>query len=98
MRIKSTIIFLLVLFYTLNAEAQDTIRLKNGLMLYGLITEVNNKEIRFRVDGGSITMDQVLSYHKNGSAVTVQAGPINQVQSNQTAPVQECERKNTGDL
>jgi hypothetical protein len=80
-------------------KAQDTIRLKSGLMLYGLITEVNNREIKFRVDGGSVTLDQVLSYQKNGQSVAVNNLPNSGVPSASIQMQrQECDIKNVGDV
>lgn len=80
-------------------NAQDTIRLKNGLMLYGLITEVNNKEVKFRIDGGSVTLDQILSYQKGGQNITLRNTPATSVPTaNMQTKPQECEIKNVGDV
>jgi len=75
-------------------HAQDTIHLKNGIVIYGLITEVNTKEIKFRVDGGSVSMEQVISYQKNGFSHTVQNTGV---QVNQENTIKDCDRKNVGD-
>jgi hypothetical protein len=85
------------MFSFLLGHSQDTIRLKNGLVLHGLITEVNSKEIKFRVDGGSVTLDQVISYQKNGNSVAVQ-NPATQPNTNKPITQPDCERKNVGDI
>lgn len=99
MNFQTNALLAMFCIFSLSLKAQDTIRLKNGLMLYGLITEVNSKEVKFRVDGGSVTLDQVLSYQKGGQNVTLRntlptALPVATVQ----AKPQECEIKNVGDV
>lgn len=96
MNSKSFFVVFVLLFIFFRSHSQDTIRLKNGLMLHGLITEVNGKEIKFRVDGGSVTLDQVISYQKNGNTISVQTQQP-KVENNKPTTTPDCEKKNVGD-
>ena len=87
-----------LMFFVANVKAQDTIKLQNGITLYGLITEVNGGEIKFRVDGGSVLLNQVISYKRGGQSIIVKdVPPVKDVKVNDDRQ-QDCELKNTGDI
>ena len=90
----------LFLFGILYGKSQDTIVLKNGLTIYGLITDVKNGEIKFRIDGGSIQMNQIINYSKPGENIIVNASssPGSMSTPNINTPISDCERKNIGDV
>jgi hypothetical protein len=89
------IIFLNVM--CLNAKSQDTIILKNGLTVYGLITDISNGDIKFRIDGGAVQLSEVKTYIRGGQEVLVNNTPISEANMPKAAPV-ECEIKNIGDV
>ena len=94
---KLSVMLISFSLFSFNTKGQDTITLKNGLTIYGLITEVNNNEIKFRIDGGSITMDQIMSYSKSGKRTTLNNITPTQTQANKPEPPKDCEVKNVGD-
>jgi hypothetical protein len=95
---RTFILLMATIFGQTVLNAQDTIRLKNGIVLHGLITEINNKEIKFRIDGGIVPMDQLLSYQRGKDHVIVQNSPIVSNQLVQPVKPAPCEIKDVGDI
>lgn len=87
-----------IYFISGNVWSQDTITLKNGITLFGLITEVNKGEIRFKIDGGAVTIDQVKTYRKSGELVIFPTNNPNQNQTKEIQVLKECDIKNVGDV
>lgn len=96
MKNKLAVLIILLIGF-LNVKSQDTITLNNGLTIYGLITDIGDGQIKFRIDGGAVEMANVKTYTKSGQQVSVN-NQISSNTNNSTSSTEECEIKNVGDI